>query len=285
MPAYALLVACLGLLAARLARARRPLWRLLAFAALLALVIWRGATSYPDANNRGRAEEDGLAPAWAIVADNPPHGSAVYGTLFDSTALDYVTRIWGVRPDLHAVTIEQARDVLDGGGRVAVTAQALPIVQAQVAGALHYSALGGALVLAAREPLPPPSGLHPWQATISPALQLAGGSLRRNEATHEITVLLLWLATAPVDRDLSVSVRLLSGGDEIAQVDRSHPVNGAFPTGKWRAGEQVADAYPFRPVAGREPDAVRVIVYYRNESGGFVNVNEATFRVEQAAKK
>ena len=71
---------------------------------LAALVIYRGTVSYPRADSSRRAEDTGLLPGWAILADDPPAGTAVLGTLGETLALNYLTEIWGVRPDVRSVT-------------------------------------------------------------------------------------------------------------------------------------------------------------------------------------
>ncbi|MGC8782678.1 MAG: protein O-mannosyl-transferase family, partial [Anaerolineae bacterium] len=81
-------------------------------AALVLLLLYRAALSYPAANARNRSDDTGLAPGWAILADDPPAGAAILGTLPETAALDYLTVIWGRRPDLRAVTSAQARALL-----------------------------------------------------------------------------------------------------------------------------------------------------------------------------
>jgi len=54
-------------------------------------------------------------------------------------------------------------------------------------------------------------------------------------------------------------------------------VAGAYPTGRWSAGEIVGDAYSFTLPAGTRPDGVRVILYRRAGDGSFVNLGEARF--------
>jgi hypothetical protein len=88
-------------------------------------------------------------------------------------------------------------------------------------------------------------------------------------------VLLAWQALTPPTQDWSVSVRLTQGGREIAQLDRTHPVFGAYPTTRWAPGEVVADAYPFTLPPGSAPDGMTVILYRRGADGGFVNLDVA----------
>ncbi len=80
-----------------------------------ALVIYRGVVSYPRADSSRRPEDTGLQPGWAILADDPPAGMAVLGTLGETLALNYLTEIWGVRPDVRSITSAQAQKLLAEG--------------------------------------------------------------------------------------------------------------------------------------------------------------------------
>ncbi len=133
MPAYALVVVGLGAGAGWLwqrmgerfgakrgvadEKRRRRAWaaRAALILGLAALVIYRGAASFPRADSSHRAEDTGLQPGWAILADDPPAGTAVLGTLGETLALNYLTEIWGERPDVRSVTSEQAQKLLAGG--------------------------------------------------------------------------------------------------------------------------------------------------------------------------
>ncbi len=285
MPVYALLA--LGIAAGadwlirtgtvRLAP-RATYRRQIIFGLLALLALYRGVLSYPAANARNRPDDTGLLPGWAILADEPPAGAAVLGTLPEVAALDYLITIWGRRPDLRIVTAAQARDLVARGQAVMVTRAALPLVPQEVTSEARYSALGGTLVRVALAPerhLPP--GLQPWTHDFGPALHLAGGRLVRRAGTGETVVLLAWEARGRPTGDWAVSVRLTRDGQEIAQVDHEHPVFGAYPTSRWSVGEVVTDAYPFPPRTESESDGVTVIVYRRTADGRFVNLDVTRF--------
>ena len=294
MPAYALLVVGLGAGAGWLWRkigergasgrgvhvARGAI--ILGFAAL---VIYRGVVSYPRADSSHRGEDTGLQPGWAILADDPPQGAAVLGTLGETLALNYLTDIWGVRPDVRSVTSAQAQKLLAEGAPLAVTETALPLVPAEVSPEAHFSALGRSLVALNASPTKhlAQSGatalgeLRPWQHEFGGELQLQAGRIGIDRATGETVALLIWQAMAPPSRDWAVSVRLLQGGQEIAQLDRQHPVSGAYPTSRWTPGEVVADAYPFALRPGAAPDGIKIVVYRKLADGSFVNLDVAQF--------
>ena len=294
MPAYALLAVGLGAGAGWLWRrigergASGPGVHVARGAILLgvaALMIYRGAVSYPRADSSRRAEDTGLQPGWAILADDPPAGTSVLGTLGETLALNYLTEIWGVRPDVQSVTSAQAQKVLAEGAPLVVTRAALPLVPAEVSPTAHYSAMGRTLVALNASPTRhlAQSGatalgeLRPWLHDFGGELQLQAGRIGVDRATDETVALLIWQALAPPSQDWAVSVRLLQGGQEIAQLDREHPVSGAYPTSRWTPGEVVADAYPFALPPGAAPDGIKIVVYRKLADGSFVNLDVAQF--------
>lgn len=286
MPVYALLAfgiaAGVGwLIAAASKLNRRHAVYAVVLIALAALALTRGILSYPRADSSNRANDTALAPALAIVADNPPMGAMVLGTLPETLSLNYLTEIWGIRPDLRAITSRDAA-VLLPHNRIAVTQSALPIVPAEVSPDARYSAIGRTLALISPGPatdLAP--GLSPWTHDFGDQLRLLGGRLNVNPATGEHVVLLNWLALQTSSSDWSVSVRLTQGGAEIAQQDYTHPVWGAYPTTRWLPGEVVGDAYAFALPAGAQPDGVTVIVYRGDGNGGFANLDVAKFALKK----
>lgn len=278
MPVYALLA--LGIAAGadwvmRRSRSRRV--TAVVTVLLIALVIYRGAASFGRADASNRPDDTALAPGWAILADDPPPGAAVLGTQPESLSLGYLTEIWGQRSDLRRISSAEARELLDGPG-FAVTEAALPLVPTEVDPNARYSALGRTLSWVRLEPITEiPPGLLPWRQAFGDDILLAGGKATRNHATGEEVITLAWQAAGTPDHDWSISVRLVQAGSEITQMDRQHPVSGAYPTTRWLPGEVVADAYPFVLPAGTVPDAVTIVVYRRAADGGFFNVDSATF--------
>ena len=280
MPVYALLTLGVAAGAGWLARRYPNRWAYGALlAALLALTLYRGVLSYPRADAHDRADDTGLAPAWAIVADDPPAGTPVLATLPEALSLDYLTEIWGVRPDLETITSQEAARLLPHD-RLAATRAALPIVPAEVSPAARYSALGPTLALISPAPaVDRAPGLAAWTHDFGGQLRLLGGRLSENAATGQRVVMLDWLALRTPERDWSVSVRLGQDGRDLAQQDHAAPVWGAYPTSRWLPGEVVGDAYAFDLPPGAQPDRVTVILYRPDGNGGFVNLDAATFAV------
>ncbi len=303
MPVYALLA--IGLaggaawLEGRAPRAVRPLVAAPIVLALVALVAYRGVASYEGADASDRSDDTGLAPGWAILADDPPAGTPIFATQEEALSLQYLAQIWGRRPDLVAVDSRAARARI-ADGPIAVTRAALPLVPAEVHGDSRYSALGQTLTwvyLAPRTELPP--GLAPPQALepeprqgsvpaprqgsvpaprhvdFGGVIRLAGAQVAANEATGDLVVTLVWQALVAPAEDWSVSVRLTQGDAEVIQVDHVHPVAGAYPTSHWAAGEVVADAYAFAVPPGAAPDGLTVILYRRLADGSFANLDVA----------
>jgi len=245
---------------------------------LVGLLCYRALISYPLANSRNRPDDTGLAPGWAALADDPPLGTAVFGTAAEEAALNYLTQIWGRRTDLRAVTSDQARTVLAEGAPLVVTRAILPLAPQEVSLEARYDALGRTLIALHREPdRTVPGGLQPWTHDFGPTLRLLGGKAERNPATGEMVVRLTWQAKENPDQDWSVSVRLTQDDREIAQADEEHPIFGAYPTSRWSPGEVVNDAYPLTLPPDTKPDGVTVILYRKTPEGGFVNLDAARF--------
>jgi hypothetical protein len=283
MPVYALLALGLGALAQYLIERteRRAVVHAGVLALLAALTLYRGAANTPRADASNRPDDTALDPGRAILADRPPPGTAVLGTLPENLALDYLTRIWGERPDVRAVTAPEAQAILTAGSPLlAVTGSALPLVPAEVSPNAHYSALGRTLAgvtETANRSLLWEAGagqVLEWQHDFGTELRLNGGQIRRDVTAGEAVLLLGWEAIRPT-RNWSVSVRLTQGGAEIAQADSAHPVAGAYPTSRWSPGEAVGDAYAFPAEAAARADGAKIILYRRLADGAFENLDAA----------
>ncbi len=134
-------------------------------------------------------------PVGPILADDPPIGTAVFGTAAEQAALNYLTQIWGRRADLRTVTADQARAALSQGAPLAVTQAILPLAPQEISPDARYDALGRTLIALQREPdRAIPGGLQPWTHDFGPALQLLGGKAERNPTTGEMVVQLAWKA-------------------------------------------------------------------------------------------
>ena len=193
-------------------------------------------------------DDTGLVPGWAILADRPAPGSAILGTLPETLSANYLTQIWGLRPDLQMVTSDQARQILASGrralavtvGRFAVGAGGgqrrgpLQRVRAHAGGSAGHAFPGAAAGPGgARTPRPE---LRPWTYDFGSGLRLAGGRLVRDAVTGETVVWLVWQAQ-----------------------DRHRPATGRYRCGCsrgiacWRrATRRTRWRAPIRPAAGRQ---------------------------------
>ncbi len=106
-------------------------------------------------------------------------------------------------------------------------------------------------------------------------LEWAGGDEAAGDAALLLTV--YWQATAAIAADYSTAVHLVAvdppagPADILTQADHAHPVDGWYPTTRWRPGEIVRDSYLLPVPAGRVPAAVRVAMYRTDPVAGFVN--------------
>ncbi|MCB9152862.1 MAG: DUF2723 domain-containing protein [Caldilineae bacterium] len=293
MPVYALLVAAFMVFAAALwqriaawLEIRGPRWRgwlaLLLILAFAGLITGRLLQNWPGADQRNRPEDTALQPGRAILADDPARNAAVLGVTDEALSLRYLTDIWGVRPDVDAVTTDQARQILAQASRpLFVTRDAVAVLREEVSATASLSSAGRQLA----EVLPMPQRDLPASATalaqsVGDGLSLAGYEFREAQGDASFAIRLYWRAEGAIGHDWSVSVRPLQGGstidrpdgDGIVQADAASPVHGAYPTSRWAAGEVVADDYSVPIPDGAEIDGVEVVVYRQLDNGEFENL-------------
>ena len=101
---------------------------------------------------------------------------------------------------------------------------------------------------------------------LDDAIALRGFRLESPQVRAGATarVILYWTAEAPPPTDLTTFVHIVvgndeAGGDRIAQRD-VQPVGGTRPTGTWRRGDFVGDAYDVVIPPGADPGSYRVVV-------------------------
>ncbi|HEY63261.1 MAG TPA: DUF2723 domain-containing protein [Caldilineae bacterium] len=293
MPAYPLIVMGLAVAADALWRwgLLRRAWptRAAILLFLCALVGYRFMLSLPGADSSGRPGDVGLDPGWRIIADDPPADATILGTLDERLALDYLTRIWGVRSDLRTISADQARGLLEGGHTFLSTVDAVPIVRSEVAPEARFSSAGVTLVEVRLTPRREPPALDILlQRPVGDGLTLLGIS-RRQPRVHPALpdrfhpaprLTLYWQATKPISHDWAISLRPTRGsqfifaGGQLVQTDRRHPVQGAYPTTRWVPGETVRDDYALPVIPGPPADGLAVIVYRPLPEGGFQNLAE-----------
>ena len=93
----------------------------------------------------------------------------------------------------------------------------------------------------------------------------------------QILLTVYWQADEAIAADYSTAVHLVANdpptgpADVLAQADRSHPVDGWYPTTRWQPGEIVRDSYLLTVPAGSSPAAIRIAMYRTDPEAGFVN--------------
>lgn len=95
--------------------------------------------------------------------------------------------------------------------------------------------------------------------------------------SHNLELKVLWEALEPDLEDYSIAVHLVSvdppasSEDILSQADRTHPVDGWYPSSSWTEGELVRDIYLIEVPTETEPAAVRVGLYQQLADGTFNN--------------
>ncbi|UCC62570.1 MAG: DUF2723 domain-containing protein [Anaerolineae bacterium] len=143
-------------------------------------------------------------------------------------------------------------------------------------GRVYLSSAAPEIVEIALEPSIAEDDLPP-----GPELDLQNGIWIRSaqvslEKKH-LVLTVYWQADAPLDKDYSVAVHLVArdppqGPEDILdQADLRHPVYGWYPTSRWHTGEIVRGHYQLEMPEDAQPQAIRVALYRRDETGNFLN--------------
>jgi len=256
-------------------------WRILLTLMLLALFIPKALAVYPRANQFNRPEDTGLAPGWAILNQAPPANAAIIVDVQEKLALDYLTGIWGQRPDISVIPPAAAAQALAEGRPLLVTASAAGYAAGESGLLLRYTAWGPALLLAGDGAIPqlPTDGMTLVSADVGDGLKLAGYQALAGGAAPWWVRLALQAEQTPTYK-WSLSVRLLSGGAEIAQVDHGAPALGFTPTTSLQPGDVVFDAFA-PPASAPAPDGLRIIIYRQLTDGSFENLATLDFPITQ----
>lgn len=283
MPAYPLIVLGLAVLAHRLFSSS-PNWaRGLIILALALLVVYRLGVNFPGVDQRGKPEDSGLDPGWAILEDDPPAGAIIGGGYEEILALEYLKGVWGEGRDVEIVGPEGFKKAFyEGEGDLYLTREGADLVLPHLDAFPPLSSEGLTLIGVHKEPnFMLPAILHPQKADYGRELRLLGYDIRPSEkGTH---LALYWQALKAMETDYSISVRPTQDGKpiliegELLQEDHAHPVWGWYPTSRWLQGEVVRDDYliPDQPAY----DGLMVLVYWRTD-GGFENLGAVTFPLE-----
>ncbi len=82
---------------------------------------------------------------------------------------------------------------------------------------------------------------HPLNVKLGEAIELAGYNL--DQSGDAIKLTLIWKSLKSIDQDYTVFTHVLDrSGQQIGGKD-NQPVNGTYPTSRWKPGEYVIDEY------------------------------------------
>ncbi len=288
MPMYPLLVVGIAVVGDRLwrwadTRQRPGVWRAAVLVGLGVLVASRLIDPDPRIFLHNRPDDDGLRPALALLADAPEHGATIIGDGDQFVSLEYLTEVWGERPDVHAARLSEASSLLERGAQpLYATPETLPLILHDIQKPLHLSSHGAQLIALNLEPVRAlPAGVSPRDVAFGDSLRLVGFRVEDQPAQGEVQCSLFWQTQARLKEDWSVSVRpTLNGellhheGGAVIQVDAQHPVSGFYPTSRWTPGEVVRDDYEIPVAPDRRFDGVQIVVY-RALDQGFENLGVA----------
>ncbi len=311
MPAYPLILLGVAPLAQRLQawlkeRGGPRLATGLPLLLLILAVAWRWDASWPRTDSRNRPEDTALVRP-ALLLDQPlPPGAGLFAEAQDALGLDYLIRIWGIRPDLTVVSSVQARAFLTQGRPLLATWQATPLLQAELSPSLAtlplaetpdwvhlFPASGQSPASHLREG---PSS-HPEHEparylgqALGEGILLAGYAVRPgpqgqpviSEPQPATDVLLYWRASPDATpQDWAISVRPLRRGapvtgpdGQLLQQDSPGPVHGLLPFSRLPGQGIISDAYRL-PLPQGAMDGLLVILY-RATDQGFVHLAELT---------
>ena len=262
---------------------------------LVGLIASRLVVNLPRADQSHRAEDTGLDPGWAVLADAPPANSVIVGDHSEWLALQYLTNVWAAEPLVYPRPLCQPdplnlADVTQGSSSASaifLTRRAAATDPTCLADRHRYAA--GANLIQVQE-IPNtqlPRTVRPVAQEFGSSLRLVGYEIQPSpdEGLTGASIApwhlsLYWQADLPMDLDYTVSVRPLRQGGVILAPDgapliRDHePVWSSYPTSRWSPGEVVRDDYVLSLPVQSVPDGVQIVVY-RTIKDGFENLGEA----------
>jgi hypothetical protein len=189
-------------------------------------------------------------------------------------------------PDLNLVDHNaDLRSIVERGDRLLIPAKILhvfplPRWEKRLGRLFLSSAAPGVVQISPSPPVSetdvPVPGLPRGEAIEFDGIRLRAVTLE-GTTEEEWLLTLYWQAENQVPRDYSVAVHLVAHdpprgpADVLAQADRTHPVDGFYPTSRWSPGEIVRDSYAIPVPPGSDPAGVRVALYRSDPQAGFVN--------------
>ncbi|MER3457303.1 MAG: hypothetical protein C4309_00290 [Chloroflexota bacterium] len=218
-------------------------------------LVWRGRAQMRENYTVGIHLLDGYLRDWGQIDMYPGRGN-------------YATSLW--RPgdifrDTYPVRLRPNAPA-PAMGRIAVGVQLsqpdapsvgtpLPVTDEQ---GRTVTPIFGRFKIAPVTPFPLPSTpvrFRLGEGLVLTEIELSAGVVHPGEA---VQVRLTWGVQAPVGADYTVFLHALSDGEPRFQADRP-PLEGAYPTGLWEAGEVVTDTITLTVPSGTPPGRYRLV--------------------------
>lgn len=221
----------------------RTRWLSLAPLVLLFVAIgWRFDASWPEVDSHNRPEDTALDRAAVLLEQPLPQGAGLFAAVDDALALNYLIRIWGLRPDLRVVSsveaghmLREARVVLATLDAAAVLLEELPadVQPPRQLFSADWLALGHVTVNVSLD--------RQLDVPIVDGVALAGYAIARaptgapvTQAEPAVDVTLAWRLEGPWPPGLGISLRPTAKGafipdpstGGIVQRDASTPAQG-----------------------------------------------------------
>lgn len=266
LPLYPLIVLGFGAMLAAAIRRWRTVAQWGVAALLVVLIGWRVVRSVDElrAHRHNTAADTALDAGWAVLADAPV-GADISPAFEEWLALQYLTVIWRAGPPILLEKPETPAEYITRNAAIAHPALIDPVA--------YPKAVGGTLIRLSPAPLTElPPDVTPANLDFGGEMTLRGVRVERSGSL----VTLFWAAQKVMVTDYTISVRLWYNGMLLADGQRTfiqdhQPVWNTYPTGRWRLGEIVPDAYTFEPPPTVLPDTLQIVVYHPVDDG-FENI-------------
>jgi hypothetical protein len=302
LPVYPLLL--LGV-AAFIQWLRQQRWGRFCYATAMALLVvaigWRFTASLAAADSRNRPTDSAFDQAALLLAQPLPQQAALFAAVHDALALQYLSAIWQIRPDVRLVDSREAAQQLAAGQSVYSTWEAAPTLRVELPPDLITTQQASDPYWIKFDPTGPPVPLTPatlLNRTVLTEVVLLGYDLTAVASSpladyrlpiavndSELTLTLFWqLPASGWPTGVSLSVRPQQGGQPVPdsqggywQEDRQQPAVGLYTL---LPGQPIADPYRLPAMAGATGTIDQVqILLYRATATGFENLAEVLLPV------
>lgn len=302
LPVYPLLL--LGV-AAFIQWLRQQRWGRFCYATAMALLVvaigWRFTASLAAADSRNRPTDSAFDQAALLLAQPLPKQAALFAAVHDALALQYLSAIWQIRPDVRLVDSREAAQQLAAGQSVYSTWEAAPTLSVELPPDLITTQQASDPYWIKFDPTGPPVPLTPatlLNRTVLTEVVLLGYDLTAVASSpladyrlpiavndSELTLTLFWqLPASGWPTGVSLSVRPQQGGQPVPdsqggywQEDRQQPAVGLYTL---LPGQPIADPYRLPAMAGATGTIDQVqILLYRATATGFENLAEVLLPV------